>query len=309
MKQIVDKLNNIAKAIDENVELPTTDLIVDSLDAITRAYGGTPNDSNLIVDKLEAIAGVAHGGITPTGTIEITENGTYDVSNYAEADVDVVPAEERHYVIPEGTYTSMSFGEIYGVYIPGVYFFADTVHFIVDGVEHIGTKYFYQNNGQVSYFEAGSVIGFCDPDYMSLGQLSGTGVATPGDTQPTTHIISAYYTGEETTWLSVKSGPPMIVWGNTIENGESKLKFASMEVPKNSSNVNYSLPILTVHRGGIGLRLVDGIYGVGYPTGDSTTTLIDIKGATAATAIGTHNKYYTFTQENTGNLVYVFVSV
>ena len=62
MKQIVDKLNKIAKAIDENVELPTTDLIIDSLDAITTAYGGTPNDSNLIVDKLEDIASVAHGG-------------------------------------------------------------------------------------------------------------------------------------------------------------------------------------------------------------------------------------------------------
>ena len=62
MKQITDKLNKIAQAIDESVELPTTDLIIDSLDAITKAYGGTPNDSNLIVDKLEAIAGVAHGG-------------------------------------------------------------------------------------------------------------------------------------------------------------------------------------------------------------------------------------------------------
>lgn len=62
MKQITDKLNKIAQAIDESVELPTTDLIIDSLDAITKAYGGTPNDSNLIVDKLEAIAEVAHGG-------------------------------------------------------------------------------------------------------------------------------------------------------------------------------------------------------------------------------------------------------
>lgn len=55
MKQIVDKLNKIAKKIDESVEIPQTDLIIDSLDAITKAYGGTPNDSNLIVDKLEDI--------------------------------------------------------------------------------------------------------------------------------------------------------------------------------------------------------------------------------------------------------------
>lgn len=62
MKQIVDKLNKIAKAIDENVELSDRDLIIDSLDSITKAFGGTPNESNLIVDKLEDIAGVAHGG-------------------------------------------------------------------------------------------------------------------------------------------------------------------------------------------------------------------------------------------------------
>lgn len=62
MKQIVDKLNKIAKAIDENVDIPESNLITDSLDAITTALGGTPNDSSLIVDKLEDIAGVATGG-------------------------------------------------------------------------------------------------------------------------------------------------------------------------------------------------------------------------------------------------------
>ena len=62
MEQIVDKLNKIAKKIDENVEIPESDLIIDSLDAITTALGGTPNDSKLIVDKLEDIAGVATGG-------------------------------------------------------------------------------------------------------------------------------------------------------------------------------------------------------------------------------------------------------
>ena len=93
MKQIVDKLNKIALAIDENVEVPTSDLIIDSLDAITTAFGGTPNDSNLIVDKLEDIAGVAHSGITPTGNIEITENTAegvpLDIAQYATATVNV----------------------------------------------------------------------------------------------------------------------------------------------------------------------------------------------------------------------------
>ena len=93
MKQIVDKLNKIAKKIDESVEIPQTDLIIDSLDAITKAYGGTPNDSNLIVDKLDDIAGVAHSGITPSGNIAITENTAegepLNVSQYATATVNV----------------------------------------------------------------------------------------------------------------------------------------------------------------------------------------------------------------------------
>ncbi len=96
MKQITDKLNDIAKAIDPNVTLPTTNLITDSLDAITKAYGGTPTDSDLITDKLVDIRNVATmgsgdgEGINPVGTLSIKENGEYNVYNYRYADVDVL---------------------------------------------------------------------------------------------------------------------------------------------------------------------------------------------------------------------------
>ena len=109
MKQINEKLNKIAKAIDETVELPETNLITDSLDAITKALGGTPNDSNLIVDKLDEIAGVAEP--KPTGNIELTENAeNVDVAQYATATVNVSGGggEKEEYVLaPEIDYAQI----------------------------------------------------------------------------------------------------------------------------------------------------------------------------------------------------------
>ena len=82
MKQIVDKLNKIAKAIDSDVTISNRKLIIDSLDSITKAFGGTPNDSKLIVDKLEDIAKYVHGGGgTYTETYQFIKGGTYTVTS------------------------------------------------------------------------------------------------------------------------------------------------------------------------------------------------------------------------------------
>lgn len=82
MKQIVDKLNKIAKAIDSDVTISNRKLIIDSLDSITKAFGGTPNDSKLIVDKLEDIANYVHGGGgTYTETYRFLKGGTYTATS------------------------------------------------------------------------------------------------------------------------------------------------------------------------------------------------------------------------------------
>ena len=47
-------------------------------------------------NKASAAAIVKNSGITPEGTINITESGTYDVTNYASADVDIEGAPEYY---------------------------------------------------------------------------------------------------------------------------------------------------------------------------------------------------------------------
>lgn len=59
-----------------------TSLFDDIADAIRAKTGGT---SNLVADAFPtAISGIPTG-ITPTGTINISSNGTFDVTNYASA--------------------------------------------------------------------------------------------------------------------------------------------------------------------------------------------------------------------------------
>lgn len=74
--------------------------LTDKLTAIANAIRGkTGGSGSLTLDQMPAAISGIVTGITPTGTVAITENGTYDVTAYASAEVAVSDPNHRRYVV------------------------------------------------------------------------------------------------------------------------------------------------------------------------------------------------------------------
>ena len=83
--------------------LITEGYLTDIANAI-RAKNGS-SDTYTPPQMAAAIQAIPTGGITPTGTLQITQNGTHDVTQYANANVNVQPNLQSKTVTENGTVT------------------------------------------------------------------------------------------------------------------------------------------------------------------------------------------------------------
>lgn len=227
---------------------------------------------------------IAHGGITPTGKITITENGTdIDVAQYRLANVNVSGGGvQKNYVVPQNTtFTTTEMGGMWvHLFTDEGLFYADTLKAKIDGTDYTAT---YDSDNHGWLFGDSIVVTMAGTDM---------GIIFISDTQATSHTVEIYYEGVETIYATYEGDAGFNSYCCAYENGVFN---PHIEIPAGDSKM-VTYPIVGNSK----------IINTGFISGaDETLDLSTLLGGTATTD---SDNYILITPDNNYFIVTVDVT-